>query len=68
MKNEELVNIETKVAYQEDTIQTLNDALCQQQRQIDKLEAKMNHLLKKIREFEEPALAENSNEEIPPHY
>ena len=48
MINDELVNLETKVAYQEDTIQTLNDALCQQQRQIDKLEAKMNHLLKKI--------------------
>ena len=31
MINDELVNLETKVAYQEDTIQTLNDALCQQQ-------------------------------------
>jgi SlyX protein len=68
MKNDELVELETKIAYQEDTIQTLNDALCKQQQKIDKLEAKMNHMLQKIREFEEPALAENSNEEIPPHY
>ena len=31
MKNDELVELETKIAYQEDTIQTLNDALCNQQ-------------------------------------
>ncbi len=68
MKNDELVELETKIAYQEDTIQTLNDALCQQQQQINKLETKMNLLLGKIREFEEPALTGNPKEEIPPHY
>ena len=68
MNKDELVELETKVAYQEDTIQTLNDAVCRQQQQIDKLEAKMSLLLEKIREFEEPALVGNPNEETPPHY
>jgi SlyX protein len=68
MNKDELVELETKVAYQEDTIQTLNDAVCRQQQQIDKLETKMNLLLEKIREVDEPALAGDPNEETPPHY
>lgn len=64
-----LIEIETKLAFQEDTIQALNDALCQQQKQIEQLEATVKLLIERYRQISTEA--ENGNKpvhEIPPHY
>ena len=37
MNDDRLVEVETKLAYQEDTIQQLNEVICRQQDQIDAL-------------------------------
>ena len=37
MSEERLVEIETKIAFQEQTIKDLNDVLCEQQQEIEKL-------------------------------
>lgn len=62
------MDIETKLAYQEDTIQALNDALCGQQCRIDELEAKLKLVSEKIGELAEALPGEKEKQEIPPHY
>lgn len=58
--------LETKVAFQEDTIQQLNDALVAQQQRIDQLEVLLRVLAEQLRTAQEPA--EELVEPPPPHY
>jgi len=69
MNEERLINIETKIAYQEDLIEELNKTVYQQQRKLDRLEAICESLAMHIK-----SLADAGNEgkqpanERPPHY
>lgn len=69
MIDRRLVDIETKLAFQEDTLQALNHVVCRQREQIDQLELTCRLLLARIQE-----LAANLDgpkpveEERPPHY
>lgn len=66
---ERLVNIETKIAFQEDVIEELNKTVYQQQKKLERLEATCEALARHI-----SSLAESVNEispggsERPPHY
>jgi SlyX protein len=68
MNDDRLVEIETKLAYQEDTIQQLNDVICQQQKQIDRLELLCEHLLERIKTNPETQTLGAAIDEKPPHY
>ena len=69
MSEERLVNIETKIAFQEDLIEELNKTVYQQQKMLGRLEATCEALARHI-----ASLAESVNEgkavtdERPPHY
>ena len=68
MIEERIVNIETKITFQEDQIEELNKTVYQQQQKLDRLEAICEALARELR-----ALAEAGNEgkpanERPPHY
>lgn len=67
MIEKRVTELETKSAYQEDTVQTLNDMIYQQQQQITQLQKTCKHLLERIQ-----SLPDNNHEievdEIPPHY
>ena len=52
MNEDRLVAIETKLAYQEKTLKDLNDVVCEQQEEIDALNAKYDKLVKRCREYE----------------
>lgn len=64
---EKIVNIETRLAFQDDTIQELSDVIYRQQQKIDQLEKTLQALLNKVQD-----LMEGGNEKIvderPPHY
>jgi len=72
MSEQRLVDIETKIAYQEDTIGQLNDVICQQQNQIDDLERLTQQLLGRVRDLSDTASQSgntfSATEERPPHY
>ena len=71
MDEQRLIEIESKIAYQDDTIFQLNDVLCKQQNQIDRLENLTQQLLGRVRDLSENSAgsAENSAvDERPPHY
>ena len=67
-----VVTIETKLAYQEDTIAQLNDVVCRQQNQIDALERLTQQLLGRVRDLSAAATQSDSAfsaaDERPPHY
>jgi len=69
MTENRLIELEIKVAYQEDLLQTLNDIIATQQQQIDRLEhayktmhERVNNLSSKLPED----VAQHY--EMPPHY
>lgn len=68
MIEQRLVEVETKLAYQEDTLQALNDVICQQQKQIDQLEAACKLLVDRIKALATTNDSSQPADEKPPHY
>ncbi len=69
MSEERLVEIETKIAFQEQTIKDLNDVVYEQQQEIERLGSICDALVKRIKELSEftPGIESPENEK-PPHY
>lgn len=66
---ERLVDIELKLTAQEDLVQTLNEQVYQQQRQLDELRALCSALVKRLSEAARAADgADAYTQERPPHY
>lgn len=69
--NEELIDLQTRLAYQEDTLSQLNDVVTKQDADILQLQQQLRLLAKRIDELS--YAADNVNGEIvanerPPHY
>lgn len=60
------VDIEIKVAHQEDMVESLNQRIYEQQKQIDKLEAMISALAQHLRENSQGG--QGPLNERPPHY
>lgn len=69
MNEERFINIETKIAFQDQTIQDLNDVLYEQQQQIEKLASICDLLMRQVKEIAAltPKSSAPANEQ-PPHY
>lgn len=62
-----IIEIESKLAYQEDLLQTLNNVVYRQQEKINQLEAQNSELVERLKSL----IDERDNEteaEPPPHY
>ena len=68
MSDEQMIEIETKLAHQEHTIAELNDALSSQQTQISNLELMVTALRERIKSLSDMAPAGGEQDEVPPHY
>ena len=72
MTEQRIIAIETKIAYQEDTIAQLNDVVCKQQTQIDALEHLTQQWIGRMRDLSETSVQSNgalsAADERPPHY
>ncbi len=65
--DENRIEIETRLIFQEDTLAKLNDALVDQQHQLDQMRETLARLIELIeRRGEDPAFS--LEEERPPHY
>lgn len=62
------IELETKLAYQEDMIQELNKTVFAQQKRLDQLETAYRYLLTQTQEISEVASADKPVDEKPPHY
>ncbi len=66
--NERITELETQLAFQDDTINELNRVITDQQTQIDKLKEQVELLYKKFKSLSESAEHHDENEPPPPHY
>lgn len=69
---ERVMQLESKIAFQEDTIDQLNDALCDQQKQMQQLNTTIGVLTEKLKELisdksDQPGHF-SADAERPPHY
>lgn len=69
---ERVTQLESKIAFQDDTIEQLNDALCEQQKQMHQLTVNVRVLTEKLKEVistksEQPNHF-SADTERPPHY
>jgi SlyX protein len=67
MSEQRFIELEIKVAYQEDLVQALNQIVAEQQRQIGRLETTSQMLLERLKSLQaqEP---EQNMDQPPPHY
>lgn len=63
-----LVELETKIAFQEQTIDDLNQALIHQQFAIEKLQNQVRQLAEKFQGISASNVASRAEETPPPHY
>ncbi len=61
-------DLECKLAFQEQTIDDLNDALSHQQLLLTKMQDQMKYVANKIKNMDTSSLADPSEETPPPHY
>jgi len=72
--DERLIEIESKLAYQEDLLQSLNDIVVQQREFIDVMQLKINKLSEQLgnvssdSQIGESGFSYNAEDELPPHY
>jgi len=68
MNEEEIIELQTRLAYQEDWLQRLNEVIYRQQQQIDRLQVLSDELLQRVRTLAESGAAEPPEDDTPPHY
>ncbi|MDK9739895.1 SlyX family protein [Vibrio sp. D404a] len=61
-------DLECQLAFQEQTIEELNEALSQQQLLITKMQDQMKYVVGKVKNIDGSNLADASEETPPPHY
>ncbi len=64
MDNSRLTDIEMKLAYLEDTVQTLNDVIIRQNSQVEQLSLKFETLKEAVESADTP----EGDDQPPPHY
>ena len=63
-----LIELETKLAFQETTLHDLNDIVAAQQEKIDILQAAIQELHERMKSMGEETVRDLSEETPPPHY
>ncbi|MGS2722490.1 SlyX family protein [Porticoccus sp. GXU_MW_L64] len=67
--DDRIIELETRLAYQEDTIQALNQVVCKQQDQLDQLQLACETLIERFNAADMSAAdGGDANEPPPPHY
>ncbi len=65
---DKIIEIETKLAFAEESIEQLNDVIVSQQKMLDKLTRQIQLLDKKIEDESQNWQQTNPVDETPPHY
>jgi len=68
MDEDRLIDIETKMAHQEQLLSELNEALTDQQAQLSRLETLCQSLIDRFKSLADNAGVDETGDERPPHY
>ncbi|MES9869834.1 MAG: SlyX family protein [Sedimenticola sp.] len=66
--NEELIDLQTRVAFQDDAIQELTLTVTRQQNQISELQTALQQLRQQLKNLTPSQVASADEETPPPHY
>ncbi|MDZ7868193.1 MAG: SlyX family protein [Rheinheimera sp.] len=65
---QQVFELESKLAFQEDTLQALNNELLEHQRRIEKLQRHVLILAEKLQGSTDSGILRTDEEPLPPHY
>ena len=68
MNDERLIDLETKMAFQETILNELNDIVTLQQEKIDILQGAIQQLHERLKSLSEETVRDPADEPPPPHY
>ncbi|OOF36804.1 SlyX family protein [Rodentibacter heidelbergensis] len=68
MLENRITELETKVAFQEQLLEELNQALVQQQFDMDRMQLQLRYMANKLKDFQPSNIASQAEETPPPHY
>ncbi len=68
MSDARLIELETRLAYQEQSIESLSDTVARQQRQLEALEALCRQLIERVQATGDGTQRASAVEEVPPHW
>ena len=68
MDESRLIEIESKLAHQEDLLNELNDVVTDQQAQISRIEEMCRALVSRVRSISDGEAVGSPDDERPPHY
>ncbi len=63
-----LESLQIKIAYQEDTIESLNQTVIEQQKNIDLMKFKLEKIIEKVNSIPDSSSDSSDKIELPPHY
>ena len=63
-----ITELEMKVAFQEQLLEELNQALVQQQFDMDRMQLQLRYIANKLKDFQPSKIASQAEETPPPHY
>ncbi|MBN6710180.1 SlyX protein [Canicola haemoglobinophilus] len=63
-----IAELEMKIAFQENTIEELNQALVEQQFALDKIQLQLRYMANKLKDMQPSNIASQAEETPPPHY
>ncbi|MEW7998635.1 MAG: SlyX family protein [Candidatus Thiodiazotropha endolucinida] len=66
--NDRIIDLESRMAFQEQAIHTLSETLIEQQRTIDSLNRTIETLRQRLQALDPSPLQPGENEPPPPHY
>lgn len=67
-KEEAIIELQTKLAFQEDLLENLNQVITDQQGQIAKLERTVESIIVQMHSMQSSGQDNEQQQEIPPHY
>lgn len=65
---EQLIDLQTRAAFQDDTIQSLSDTIAKQQQQLDQLTRMVKIINNQLKQFAPSDISDPADEPPPPHY
>lgn len=66
--DERITDLEIRLAYQDDLLETLNRVVAEQQQSISLMQMEIQHLYQKMKTLEPAAVRPLEDEPPPPHY
>ena len=66
--DDRLIELESRIAFQDHTLQELNEVIVRQQREIDELRRELEALRAQLKALAPALVASRSEETPPPHY